>query len=105
MRQYPSISIVFCPVFVGELDKLDWVGLDVDCYVDQMAHGVDNGLDEDEDTNQLVKVDVVIQGNDGGQSKLPEKGDGVPEDQSKDQDCIELQDFTTSSGQLVEGIW
>ena len=78
-----SFSIVLCPISVGKLDELDGVGLDVDGKVGEMAGGVQDGLEEDEEADKLVKVDVVIQRKNGGQSESSEYCDGVPENQSQ----------------------
>ena len=78
--EYSSLAVVLSPVFVGQLDKLDGVWLDVDGKVTKMHHGVESSLEEDEDAHQLVEINIVIQGQDGGQSKPPEYSDGVPQD-------------------------
>ena len=54
-----------------------------------MHDGVDPGLDEDEAADQFVEVDVVVQGQDGGQAQVPQHGDGVAEDQHQDQHRVE----------------
>ena len=35
------------------------------------------GLGEDDPADQLVEVDVVVQGQDGGQPEVPERGDQI----------------------------
>ena len=61
-----------------------------------MHDGVDPGLDEDEAADQFVEVDVVVQGQDGGQAQVPQHGDGVAEDQHQDQHRVEQQRPTWS---------
>ena len=60
------------PVRPSELEKLDRVGLDVDGKVAEVHDGVKPGLDENHPAHQLVEVDVVIQGQHGGQAKVSE---------------------------------
>ena len=45
--------------------------------VDEVHDSVDPGLCEDDPADQLVEVDVVVQGQDGGQPEVPEQGDQV----------------------------
>ena len=70
-------EVIILPV--SKLDKLDGVGLDIDGEVGQMAAGVQQGLEEDEEPNHLVEIDVVVEGEDGGQPEPAEDGDGIPE--------------------------
>ena len=50
-RQYLALAIVVCPVFVGQLDKLDRVGLDIYGKVGEMTEGVEEALEEDEEAD------------------------------------------------------
>ena len=70
-------EVIILPV--SKLDKLDGVGLDIDGEVGQMAAGVQQGLEEDEEPNHLVEIDVVVEGEDCGQPEPAEDGDGIPE--------------------------
>ena len=45
--------------------------------VDEVHDSVEPGLGEDDPADQLVEVDVVVQGQDGGQSEVPEQGDQI----------------------------
>lgn len=50
------------PVFIGQLDELHWIGCNIDCEVEKMGDSVTNSLNKYDRTNDLVEVDVVIQG-------------------------------------------
>ena len=50
-RQYLALAVVVSPVLVGQLDKLDRVGLDIDGKVGEMTHGVEEALEEDEEAD------------------------------------------------------
>ena len=41
--------------------------------VDEVHDSVDPGLGEDDPADQLVEVDVVVQGQDGGQPEVPDQ--------------------------------
>ena len=43
----------------------------------EVHDSVDPGLGEDDPADQLVEVDVVVQGQDGGQPEVPEQCDQV----------------------------
>jgi len=58
---------------------------------------VDPGLGEDDPADQLVEVDVVVQGQDGGQPEVPEDGDGVAEDKDEDEDRVEEESSSAST--------
>ena len=45
--------------------------------VDEVHDSVEPGLGEDDPADQLVEVDVVVQGQDGGQPEVPEQGDQI----------------------------
>ena len=44
----------------------------------QVHGGVKPGLAKDDPADELVEVDVVVEGQDLGQSHVPQDGDGVP---------------------------
>ena len=48
------------PVCSSELDKLHWIWLNIDGKVAEVGNRVDAGLEEDDDTGDLVDVDVVL---------------------------------------------
>ena len=45
--------------------------------VDEVHDSVDPGLGEDDPADELVEVDVVVQGQDGGKSEVPEQSDQI----------------------------
>ena len=59
--------------------------------VAQMHDGMKPGLEEDDVADQLVQVDVIVQGEDGGQPQLAALGNGVAQDQHQDQHRVEQQ--------------
>ena len=60
------------PILVSEKQILHWVWLDVDSNVDQVTERVKHAKDKYENSNQLVKVDVVVEGEISCQPVLPE---------------------------------
>ena len=92
------------PVWPSQLEKLDRVGLDIDGKVAEVHDGVEPGLDEDHPAHQLVEVDVVIEGQHGGQAEVPEAGDRVAEDEDQDHHGVEEERAATGPGQQVEWI-
>ena len=69
-----------------------------------MHEGVEPGLDEDDAAHQLVEVDVVVEGEDGGEAEVAEDGDGVAEDEHEDEDGVEEEGAAARPGQQVEGV-
>ena len=102
--KYDAFPVVLSPVFVGQLDKLDGVRLDVDGKVEEMHDGVKGPKEEDHDANQFVEINVVVQRQYGGQAKPPEYCDGVPEDENQHQDRVEQQESATSSREEIERV-
>ncbi len=49
-----------------------------------MSDGVQPCLNEDQNSGELVQVDMMIQGQLGGQAHLPHQGDGVAEDEEQE---------------------
>ena len=49
-----------------------------------MGDRVEPGLDEDEDSGELVEVDVVVEWQLGRQPHFPHQGDGVTENEYED---------------------
>ena len=78
--------------------------MDVNSEVGQMTAGVEQGLEEDEEPDQLVEIDVVFERKDGGQPEPPEDGDGVPEHEGEHQTRVEVKHTATGSGQKVKRI-
>lgn len=68
------------PIWTCELEKLDWVWLNIDSEVDEVHDGMEPSLDKDESANKFVEVDVVVQRQDRGQTQVSEHGDAVSED-------------------------
>ena len=60
--------------------------------VAEVHDGVDPRLHEDEVADNLVKVDVVVEGEYRGEAQLPEGRDEVAQDQDCDQHRVEEQD-------------
>ena len=56
-----------------------------------MSDGVEPGLEEDDDSGELVQVDVVVQRQLGGQAHLPHEGDGVTKNEEQDHHRVEVQ--------------
>ena len=54
-----------------------------------MHDRVDYGLDEDDPSDHLVDVDVVVQREDRGEAHIAEDGDGVAEDEYQYHDRVE----------------
>ena len=92
------------PVLVVELHKLHWIGLDVDPEVAQVRDGVCHGLEEDDGASHLVNVDVVIQRENRSQAESSHEGDGVPQDQDKDEDGVEDESPAASPRDEVEDV-
>ena len=69
-----------------------------------MHEGVEPGLDEDDAAHQLMEVDVVVEGEDGGEAEVAEDGDGVAEDEHEDEDGVEEEGAAARPGQQVEGV-
>ena len=78
--------------------------MDVNSEVGQMTAGVEQGLEEDEEPDQLVEIDVVVEREDGGQPEPPEDGDGVPEHKGEHQTRVEVKHTATGAGQKVKRI-
>ena len=93
------------PVNVIQLDELDWIWLNVDGKVEEVADGVYECLDKDCNTRHLVNVDVVVKRKYFGQAKSSEGGDGQSENKDQDQDAVEKKCLSTGSGDHVEEIW
>ena len=92
------------PVDVVHLDKLDWVRLNVDCKVEEVAARVNESLNKDQRSRDLVKVDVVVQRKYLGKADSSQGGDGQSENENEDQDAVEKQRFAARSREHVENI-
>ena len=104
VRQVVSHLCPVLPVWASQLEKLDWVRLEIDGKVTEVHDGMEPGLGEDHPTDQLVEVDVVIQGQDRGQTQVPEACDGEAENQYQDHHGVEEESPATGSGQKVERV-
>ena len=93
------------PVVVIHLDELDWVRLDVDGKVEEVADGVNEGEDKDCDARHLVNVDVVVKREYLGEAKSSKGGDGQSENKEENQDTVEKKGLSAGSGDHVEEIW
>ncbi len=58
------------------------------------------GLAEDDPTHELVEVDVVVEGEEGGEPHVAQDGDGVPQHQHQDHHRVEVQ-TTTCIQQII----
>ena len=97
-------AVVRLPVGVGELQVLDWVGLDVEREVGEVAGRVQHAQEEDEAAHDLVEVDVVVQGQDLAPALVPQEGDGVPQHEHDDDDGEGQDVLTSSPGGHVEEV-
>ena len=84
LTEHIILSPVSLPVCVGHLEILDRVRLDVDSKVGEMAETVNHTKDEDKNTNNFVKIDVVIKGQVSTKAFISEECDGVPENKCDD---------------------
>ena len=93
------------PVDVIHVNEPDWIWLDVDGKVEEVADGVNEGLDKDCNTRDLVNVDVVVKREYFGEAKSSEGRDGQSENEEENQDAVKKKCLSTGSGDHVEEIW
>ena len=65
------------------MEHLHWIRLDIDKEVAEVHDGMDPGLDEDDSTNEFMEVDVIVQRENGSQTKISQHGDGVAENKNQ----------------------
>ena len=68
--------------------------------VAQVHDGVNPGLHEDEVADNLVKVDIVVEGEYRGEAQLPEGRDEVAQDQDCYQHRVEEKDSPCKENQF-----
>ena len=66
---------------------------------------MDHSEEEDETTNNFVKIDMMIQRQYLTKTPVPEEGDGVPQHADDDDDGQGQDVLTSSSGEHVEEVW
>ena len=65
---------------------------------------MNEGLDKDQRSRDLVKVDVVVQRKYLGKADSSQRGDGQSENENEDQDAVEEERFPAGSREHVENI-
>ena len=62
--------------------------------VDEMHDGMEDAVEEDEATGELMEVDVHIQRKDVSQTELPDLCDAMPEHRHQNKHAREIQALT-----------
>ena len=93
------------PVDVIHVDEPDWIWLDVDGKVEEVAHGVYEGLDKDDGARDLVQIYVVVERKNLGQAKSSKSGDGLPKNEDENENAVDKERFSAGSRDHVEEIW
>ena len=70
-----------------------------------MHDGVQPCLEQDDETNHLMDVNVVVKGQYATENKATNGGQSVAKNQNQNQDRIEEQRSSATTRQYVEWIW
>ena len=93
------------PVDVIHVNEPDWIWLDVDGKVEEVAHGVYEGLDKDDSARDLVQIYVVVERKYLGQAKSSKSGDRLAENEDENQNAVDKERLSAGSRDHVEEIW
>ena len=93
------------PVDVIHVDEPDWIWLDVDGKVEEVAHGVYEGLDKDDSARDLVQIYVVVERKYLAQAKSSKSGDRLPQNEDENQNAVDKEGLSAGSRDHVEEIW
>ena len=85
------------PVDVIHVNEPDWIWLDVDGKVEEVAHGVYEGLDKDDSARDLVQIYVVVERKYLGQAKSSKSGDRLAENEDENQNAVDKERFSAGS--------
>ena len=96
---------VILPILVGQLEILDRVRLNVNSKVGKVTEGVEHSKEEDESSNNFVKVDVVVKGKILSKAIISEKCDGVSQNKYDDNDGKSKNVLSCCPGKHVQHIW